>query len=125
MSFATDAQMNEALHVLLARVRLQRLWTSQGPTDEACDLLQARGGPLSSGERVMLLAAFDIYNGFGALPFERLVNTLGAEHLRAVCGLVVARAEGGPAVEAWIESQQSAPRSEARPTGAQSGRTGT
>jgi len=39
---------------LLGTVRLQRLWTKRGPTHEVIDLLEANGGYLSSGERVMV-----------------------------------------------------------------------
>jgi hypothetical protein len=50
--FRDDRQLAAACRTLLATARLERPWTDQGPTAEAAELLEADGGPLSSGERV-------------------------------------------------------------------------
>jgi hypothetical protein len=63
-----DPQLALACRTLLASVRLERLWTDQGLTAEVTELLKADGGPLSSGERVMLLAAWAFWTGRAASP---------------------------------------------------------
>jgi hypothetical protein len=52
-----DPQLARACRKLLATVWHHWLWTEQGPTPQARALLEANGGPLSSGESVMRLAA--------------------------------------------------------------------
>ena len=60
--FRSDAQLARACRALCSRAGLGRLWTATGPTDEAIEIFEANGGPLSSGERVMLLAAWAFWN---------------------------------------------------------------
>jgi hypothetical protein len=47
--FRDDAQTFSAVMVLLHSVRLERLWTASGPTNEAVELAEKRGGPMSHG----------------------------------------------------------------------------
>jgi hypothetical protein len=100
--FRDDPQAVSALRLLLATVKLDRLWTSlHGPTIEACELLVADGGCLSSGERVMLLSAWAIWNGKGGVTVAEL-GALDQEPKEAVCSLIVASGQGSDAVHAWI-----------------------
>jgi hypothetical protein len=55
---AGPAKLARACRTLLATVRLECPWTEHGPTPERAELLEANGGPLSFGERVMLLGAW-------------------------------------------------------------------
>jgi len=56
--FRDDEQSARACRALMATARLEGLWTNEGPTLRAAELLDSGGGPLSSGERIVLLAAF-------------------------------------------------------------------
>lgn len=96
-----DRQRARACRALLATVRLDYLWTPEGPTEEAFRLLEANGGPLSSGERVMVLASFALWNGSGGLTLTEILDVLDPTRAEALCTLVVAVQRG--TVEAWLE----------------------
>lgn len=83
--------------LLAAHHGLTGLWTATGPTDFAVELLEAGGGYLSSGERLLLRAAFDLWNGHGKVTVDELLSTLDAPTLRAVCAAMLARDGGAPA----------------------------
>jgi hypothetical protein len=100
--FRDDRQLAIACRTLLAKARLGRLWTADGPTDEALRLLDADGGPLSSGERIMLLAAFAFWNGSGGLRVAEIVETLDLELAQGVCSLVIAVKHGSKHVDSWL-----------------------
>lgn len=104
MSFRDDAQACRAIAALLeasALPRLRGLWTATGPTSEAVELVEAGGGPLSSGEAMMVRAAFDFWNGQGGATLDGLLHVLDPRRAGLVCGLVLAVHEGGEAVERW------------------------
>jgi hypothetical protein len=100
--FRDDLQLARACRTLLATVRLGRLWTEYGPTAEARRLLDADGGPLSSGERVMLLAAWAFWNGSGGLTLADVLERLDVEPAEALCFLVLASKYGSDSVDDWI-----------------------
>lgn len=105
MSFRDDAQACRAIAALLEASELpplRGLWTPTGPTSEAVELVEAGGGAMSSGEAVMLRAAFDFWNGQGGATLDALLHTLDPRRAGLVCGLVLAVHEGGEAVERWI-----------------------
>jgi hypothetical protein len=104
--FENDGQRCEAILVLLASLRLERLWTMKGPTDEACELLEQRGGYLSSGERLLLFVAFDMWNGDGHADFGRLLYSLDGERQTMVGLFLIAMAQGSHAIDQWIEAQR-------------------
>jgi hypothetical protein len=89
-------------------VRLGRLWTDDGPTREALDLLDSDGGPLSSGERIMLLAAFTFWNGRRSLSLAEILETLDVEPSEMVCALLVAVKRGPDAVDDWLVEYEPA-----------------
>jgi hypothetical protein len=105
--FRDDRQLARACRALLASVRLARLWTTDGPTPEALALLEANGGPLSSGERIMVLAAFALWNGSGELRLAEVVATLDRERMAALCSLLIASRED--AVDAWLARHEVKP----------------
>lgn len=100
--FRDDRQLASACRALLATARLERLWTLDGPTAEASELLEANGGPLSSGERVMLLAAWSFWNGSGGVTLAEVLERLDSEPTEALCFLVMAAKYGADAVDDWI-----------------------
>lgn len=100
--FRDDHQACRARRALLGRIHLEDLWTDEGPTDRAVELCEARGGPLSSGERVMLLAAFAFWNGRGHVTLDDAIGVLDREHVEVLCALWVAVSRGAAAVDAWI-----------------------
>jgi hypothetical protein len=103
--FSGDRQVALAARALLGRMRMGRLFTESGPTKEACDLLEAGGGTLSSGEGIYLQAAFDLWNGNGHCDLGRAVAVLDSGHLAALGRLLVAIARGPAAVDGWIAEQ--------------------
>jgi hypothetical protein len=100
--FRNDEQLARACHVLLAKVRLGRLWTDRGPTAEASELLRTNGGPLSSGERIVVLAAWAFWNGSGRVTLAEIVEQLDGEPAEALCFLILATKYGADAVDDWI-----------------------
>jgi hypothetical protein len=104
--FHDDHQLARACRALLQTVGLQRLWTEHGPSDSAMELLEADGGPLSSGERVMLLAAFAFWNGSGGLTFVDVIERLDRERGEALGSLLMASYEGPTAIDEWVTEHE-------------------
>jgi hypothetical protein len=102
--FSDEAQRVRAVRALLARIGLASLWTDEGPTPLAMKY-RARS-PLSSGETVMVQAAWDVWNGEGKLLLADVLDALDLPNTSALCGLVVAEKVGGPAIEQWIAEQE-------------------
>jgi hypothetical protein len=105
MSFRDTRQQARACRALLATVRLERLWTFEGPTLEAQELLHANGGHLSSGEAVMLRAAFDFWSGDGACALTSMLHTLDHGRLEAIGSLALALSDPKDAygaVDRWL-----------------------
>lgn len=100
--FRDDKQSARCCRALLAQARMASLWTLDGPTPRALELLEADGGPLSSGERIILLAAFAFWNGRGGLRLAELVDVLDVEPAEAVCSLLIAVKRGADEVDAWL-----------------------
>jgi hypothetical protein len=85
-----EQRLARACRIFLATARLERLWTDDGPTPEAFRLLQADGGPLSSGQRVVLLAAWTFWNGSGGLRLAAVLERFDADPKDALCFLAMA-----------------------------------
>lgn len=101
--FRDDAQACRALGALLATLpTLRSFWTASGPTPQALALLEANGGPLSSGERVLLLSAFSLWSGAGGLLLADVIARLDGAPLEALCSLIVAMKRGAADVDTWI-----------------------
>ena len=91
-----DQRLARACRALLATVRLERLWTEDGPTLEAVRLLEADGGPLSSGQRIVLLAAWTFWDGSGGLTLAEVLEQFDADPMEALCFVVMASRCSGP-----------------------------
>jgi hypothetical protein len=100
--FRDDQQLARACGALLSTVRLEHLWTDDGPTSRAKELLAHDGGPLSSGERVVLLAAWAFWNGSGGVTLADVLERLDGEPAEALCFLVMASKYGADAVDDWL-----------------------
>ncbi len=103
--FRDDEQLAAVCQTLCARVGLPSLWTNTGPSERAKELIQAEGGPLSHGEKVMVFLAWSFWNGKGGLTVAELVDTLDRNNLLAVGQLLQAHAEGPEALDAWLDDQ--------------------
>lgn len=97
-----DAQINAVCQAVCRRFGKPSLWRSYGPTELAVSWLESC--PLSSGERVLLLLAFAIYNGEGGLTVGTLLGTLSEAHLAWVASLFSSISGGADAVDRWLAS---------------------
>jgi hypothetical protein len=104
--FRDDQQRLRACRALLATVRLDRLWTADGPTHEALELLEADGRPLSAAERVMFLAAWGFWNGSGGVTIVEVVERLDCEPAEALCFLMMASKYDADAVDDWLAEHE-------------------
>ena len=89
MSFKNDVQLSGFCAAVLGQRLAGNLWSPQGPTREAVRLYQEDGGYLSSGERVLLLAAFSFWNTFhnDKLRFVELMKLDGDNLVRVADAL--------------------------------------
>jgi len=81
----------------------ERLWyvTSAEPTDAAVAVRDGRT-LLSHGERLMALAAWDLWNGTGNVRIVDLVDTLDPRNLKTLAGALRAIANGPEAIDHWL-----------------------
>ncbi len=100
--FRDDRQISAAAQALLARVNHAEWWTPDGPTPEACDLVEAGAGGLAAGERALLHLTFALWNGWEAGRIRELLS-LDSGNLAAVGELLQALALGPEAVDAWLD----------------------
>jgi hypothetical protein len=105
--FRNDKQTCAAIKVLLRSVRLERLWSDSGPTPQAVELVEQRGGAMSHGEALMVLAAFDFWNGRGKTELGDLLGVLDSDKLHLLGSLLVAVAQGPSFVDRWLTEHQS------------------
>lgn len=106
--FRDDRQRARVCQALCALVGFPSLWTDEGPSPRAKELLEADGGPLSHGEKVMLFTAWALWNGRGGLTLTELVDTLDRDNLTAVGELLSAYAQGPDALDAWLAEYSGA-----------------
>jgi hypothetical protein len=83
------------------------MWTTTGPTTEAIEILEAHGGPLSSGERIVLFAAWSFWNGADNATLADVIYRLDDSNLRAIATLMLALAQGGHAIDQWIAAREN------------------
>lgn len=103
MSWKNDSQRAAVARSFLATVRLGHLWTEEGPTKRAVELLESGGGPLSAGEALMLRIAFDAWNGEGKADLGDMLATFDPRRLQMVGALLVylARNELDDWLDGW------------------------
>lgn len=101
MFFRDDRQVAQVCVALCSRVGVGDLWTADGPGPGAFAVLEGRS-PLSSGQQVMVLAAWAFWNAEGGLTLARLLDVLDPKNMRAVADLLVAASQGSGAVDTWL-----------------------
>lgn len=97
--------------VLLDRVGRPDLWSSTGPTATAVRLLKIEGTSLPQDQRLVLLFAFDLWNGSGRLGLLDLLqlSRSNAPLLGTVGRLLEAIALGATEVQIWADRQLRPP----------------
>jgi len=105
--FRDEGQINEVCSVLLERAALRGYWTGEGPTKKAHAVME-EGAALSSGERIMVMAAHALWSAQGRLEFADLLK-LDDSNLESIGSLLVAVAAGeNPrAIDEWIERHRA------------------
>jgi hypothetical protein len=66
------------------------------------ELLQRDGGALSSGERMVILIAWSLWNGQGHVTVADALHRLDGLTLAMLGKLMVAGARGSEAIDAWL-----------------------
>jgi hypothetical protein len=93
----SDAQACEVIRRMLTATHMDDLWGDDGPTKQACKLMEAGGGPLSHGQEIMLRVAFDLWNGGGKAEVQDLIGVLDSGNLRSVLdAILVVRSDAVP-----------------------------
>jgi len=106
--FASELQRARVCRAI-ARLRAYGrpdLWTEDGPTERAVELLEQNGGTLSRGERVLLLLAWEMWDGSRSaarVSVGELVD-LDDECLGIVGALFSAMAQRS--VDQWLEDRE-------------------
>jgi hypothetical protein len=90
--FRSERQQCQAIRLLLSGLNLEYLWTETGPTDQACKWVKRN--PLSSGESILLRAAFDLWNGEGKVTLWQIQGTLDQRHCERLFSLALAAGYG-------------------------------
>ena len=72
-------------------------------------LLHEEGGPLSGDQKIMLLAAWALWNGAGRITLWAIVRRLKAHHLYTLGEVLQALAGGSYATEAWLSKRACFP----------------
>lgn len=110
MIIRNDRQRARICRALLSAhatpAQLDRLFTLQGPTEHAHELAQAGGGLMSSGERLMFLAAWAVWTDgrVEGATFGEYIRVLDNENLRRLGKLLVhMSAEDDRGLEAWLD----------------------
>jgi len=106
--FASETQQARVCEMICRAVRLDGMWTEQGPSRLAVSLLIRNGGPLSTGERIMFLCAWGIWNGRGTVNLGDVVHRLDNRNLALLGSLMVALAGVPDAVDRWLADQERA-----------------
>jgi hypothetical protein len=84
------------------------MWMASGPTPQALAFVRAGGGPLAGGERILLLAAFELWNGRGGISLAEVVEQLELKPAERLCSLVLAIKRGAKAIDDWISTAAGA-----------------
>jgi hypothetical protein len=87
-----EQQLARACRTLLASVRLERLWTEDGPTPEAARLVEDQAALLSRGQRIVLVMAWTFWNGSGGPTLAEVLGRFAAGPMAALRVLVAASA---------------------------------
>ena len=101
--FSSESQLSRVCRAFCARGRLTGLWTDEGPTTLARDLAERGGGPLSSGERLLLLVAWSVWSACSHVTVGEVLYNLDSTSLTMLGKLMIAAGQGGgEAIDAWL-----------------------
>jgi len=101
--FSSESQLSRVCRAFCARGRLTELWTEAGPTVLARDLAERGGGPLSSGQRLLLLVAWSLWSACSHVTVGEAFYNLDSTSLTMLGKLMIAGGQGGgDAIEAWL-----------------------
>lgn len=89
--------------IQLAGLDAESLWTREGPTEKASALIFSPA-KLDGPQAVLVRLAWDVWSGSGGCRVVDLLHHLG-DNARAVGELVLALADGGDAIDRWLEGQ--------------------
>lgn len=88
-------------------------WITEGnprPSDRAItaiELLEDGSGlPISTGEKILLRTAWDIWNGRGMAPLGDVIARLSPNHIGRIGRLIVAIAAGPLAIDLWLAAER-------------------
>ena len=96
--FRSDRQIALTCRALCAGVRRRDLWSADGPSEEAIALMETNGGGLSSGECVVVMTAWAVWNGHSEARLADILNRLDGKNLKAIGTLLVAMGSGAAAI---------------------------
>jgi hypothetical protein len=99
--FTSDRQKSHCIQTLLDMVNLGGYWNvpDVGPTGPSADGIRAFDkieqhlSPLSAGENILVLVAFDFWNGAGKASIWEMMNVLDSMLIRAIGELITAVAQ--------------------------------
>lgn len=109
--FQNDQQRARVCRAILMSARLDswgagnkrgELWTDDGPTTLAISLLERDGGGMSTGERIMFMAAWSLWNGDGTCTLHDVAFRIDGNNLRCLSTLLLAINEGSQAIDDWL-----------------------
>lgn len=107
--FATDQDRLRVLRILVTRAELPNLWTPEGPTALASELLAMNGGTMSSAQRALFLFAWVVWKNPldpTKLKASDLLGTLDGDQLHLVGTLLIALSEGPEALKTWLAQHE-------------------
>jgi hypothetical protein len=105
MLWLDDMTRARAIRCLLATAGIGDLWSIYGPTPRARAEKLRGGTGLSQEQRILLSAAWALWDGSGTLRMLALMP-LAPGRLEAVISLLGALSRGPAAVDAWISAHE-------------------
>ena len=104
LMFRDDLQLLAVCQALLRRVRLDGLWTPDGPTQHGRDLLRDNGRELPAERRAVLFLVWSLWNGTCDIRGTHLWHMNG-ETQEAVISLWIAVQQDRKAIDEWLENE--------------------
>lgn len=104
MKIRDESQLFRVCRAVLRRAGLDRLWSDDGPSEQAKDLLRENGRPLAEDKRTLLLFVWRLWNGSCDLRATQLWR-LDSEMQDVLVNLVIALGHGFDAVDDWLAAE--------------------
>lgn len=108
-AFNTVDERLRVSRILVRQADLVNLWTPDGPTVLAGELLAQNGGTMSSGQRALFLLAWVVWKtplDPTKLKASEILGSLDDDNLHLVGSLLVAISEGHRALEMWLAKHE-------------------